>query len=62
MTELSRGGDTSYALRVGSLNILAHYLTVTSEKIKGRNTQWNSPVNLMEYAPARLRVCDGDEF
>lgn len=49
-------GDTSYALGVGFLNILAHYLTVTSEKIKGWNTQWNSPINLRGYAPARLRV------
>ena len=34
----------------------AHYLTITSEKIKGWNTQWNSPINLREYALARLRV------
>lgn len=41
---------------MGSLNILAHYLAITSEMIKGWDTQCNSSINLMEYAPARLRV------
>jgi hypothetical protein len=44
------------AIREVSLNISAHYLTITSEKMKGWNTQWNSLIILMEDILARLRV------